>query len=106
MIRRHHDMGGLDAGPVEPADHVFEPWERRVHAIQRLLTGPKGVMTVDELRRGIEDLGPGLYDSLGYYERWIASIANILVEKGMFTVDELGRKIAEVEAAWRKEQAR
>lgn len=106
MIRGHHDMGGLEGGPIEPAEHVVAPWERRVHAIQRVLTGSKGVMTVDELRRGIEGLGPGLYDSLGYYERWIAAMANILVEKGVFTVDELGRRTAEVEAAWRKEQAR
>jgi nitrile hydratase subunit beta len=60
-------------------------------------------MTVDELRRGIEELGPGAYDELSYYQRWIASIGNNLLEKGVVTVDELGRRLAEVEARWRTE---
>ena len=64
-----------------------------------LLSDPqRRVMTVDELRRGIEALGAAEYDRLSYYERWIASIANAMIHKGVFTVDELGRKLAEIEA--------
>lgn len=101
-MRRHHDMGGLAAGPVEPVEHDYAPWEKRVDAILRLLTAPqRRVMTVDELRRGIEELGPGAYDELSYYQRWIASITNILLEKGVLTVDELGRRMAAIEARWR-----
>lgn len=101
-MRRHHDMGGLPAGPVERSEHDYAPWEKRVDAILRLLTDQKRhLMTVDELRRGIEELGPGAYDELSYYERWIASIGENLLEKGVLTVDELGRKMAEVEARWR-----
>ena len=101
-MRRHHDMGGLPAGPVEPAGHDYAPWEKRVDAILRLLIDPKRrVMTVDELRRGIEDLGPGAYDRLDYYQRWIASVTNILIERGVIGVDDLGRRMAEVEARWR-----
>ena len=104
--RRHHDMGGLDAGPVEIADHDHAPWEKQVNAMLRLLAdSERGVMTVDELRRGIEDLGPGAYDGLSYYERWISSIANILLEKSVIEVDELGRKMAEVEARMHEAQA-
>jgi hypothetical protein len=33
-----------------------------------------------------------------YYERWISSIANTLLQRGVFTAEELGRKIAEVQA--------
>jgi hypothetical protein len=33
-----------------------------------------------------------------YYERWMASLANILIQRGIVTVDELGRRLAEVEA--------
>ncbi len=103
-LRRHHDLGGRDAGPVaHDADgahaHDHAPWEKQVDAIQRLLSA-KGNMTVDELRRGIEELGPGVYDELSYYERWISSITNILIEKGVLHVDELGRRMAEVEAEW------
>lgn len=98
-LRRHHDMGGLDAGPVVQAEHDYAPWEKRVDAILRLLADPKRrILRVDELRRGIEDLGPGVYDELSYYERWIASISNMLIEKGVITIDELGRKMEEVEA--------
>lgn len=89
QLRRHHDMGGLEAGPVEMTDHAHAPWEKKVDALLRLLLARK-VMTLDELRRGIEDLGPGVYDELSYYERWISSIGNNLLEKGVVTVQELG----------------
>jgi hypothetical protein len=103
-MRRHHDMGGEPAGRVEQVEHDYAPWEKRVDAIMRLLTHPeRRVMTVDELRRGIEELGPGAYDELSYYQRWIASIGESLLEKGVVTVDELGRQLAEVEARWRAE---
>ncbi len=103
-LRRHHDMGGLDAGPVDhdhggALAHDYAPWEKKVDAILRLLSS-SGVMTVDELRRGIEELGPGIYDELSYYERWIASVTNILLEKGVIETDELGRRMAEIEAGW------
>ena len=102
-MRRHHDMGGLPAGPVERAEHEYAPWEKRVDAILRLLSDRRRrIMTVDELRRGIEELGPGAYDGMTYYQRWLASIANVLIEKGVITVDELGRRMAEVEARWQR----
>ena len=100
-LRRHHDMGGLPAGPVEQSEHDYAPWEKRVDAILRLLADPKRrLITTDELRRGIEELGPGAYDEMSYYERWIASVTNNLLEKGVTTTDELGRRMAEVAAAW------
>jgi hypothetical protein len=101
-MRSHHDMGGTPAGPVEQVEHDPAPWEKRVDAIQRLLTDrSRRVITVDEMRRGIESLGPGAYDELSYYERWMASITEVLLEKGVIGVDELGRKMDEVEARWR-----
>jgi hypothetical protein len=96
-MRRHHDMGGAPAGPVASHEHEFEPWEKRVDAILRVLLA-KEVLTLDELRRGVEELGPGAYDELSYFERWIASIANLLVEKGMVGVQELGEAVAAAQA--------
>ncbi len=94
-------MGGLAAGPIQRAEHDPAPWEKRVDALLRLLSAPeRRIMTVDELRRGVEALGPGAYDQMSYYQRWMASIANNLLEKGVITVDELGHKMAEVEARW------
>ncbi len=89
-MRRHHDMGGLDAGPIEASEHDYAPWEKKVDAIMRLLMAKK-IMSVDELRRGIEEIGPGAYDELSYYQRWITSIGNILLEKGIVEVSELGQ---------------
>lgn len=102
-MRRHHDMGGLEAGPVEISEHDYAPWEKRVDAIVRLLSDKKRkLLTVDELRRGIENLGPGAYDQLGYYERWISSATNNLLEKGVITVDELGRAMEDAKARRRE----
>ncbi len=104
-MRRHHDMGGLDAGTVEPAEHDYAPWEKRVDAIVRLMSDNKRrLLRVDELRRGIEDLGPGAYDEYNYYERWIASATNILIEKGILDIDELGRRMEDVRARWESSQ--
>jgi hypothetical protein len=96
-MRAHHDLGGQPAGPVDLTEHAKAPWEKRTHALLNLLAR-HGVMTVDELRRGIESLGAEEYDRLSYYERWITSIANTLLQKGVFTTDELGRKLAALEA--------
>ena len=92
-------MGGQQAGPVEHSEHQPEPWEKRVDAMLVLLGAPeRRLMRTDELRRNIEALAPDAYDSMSYYERWIASIAATMLQRGVFTADELGRKLAEIEA--------
>ena len=94
-----HDMGGLPAGPVEQGEHDRSLWEKRVDALLVLLGDKKReLVRDDELRRGIEELGAGAYDELGYYERWIHAITHVLMERGVLGNDELGRKMAEVEA--------
>lgn len=98
-MRSHHDMGGLPAGPVERKEHDYALWEKRVDALMVLLSGPqRRLLCVDELRRNIEALPPDAYERMTYYERWISSIANTLLQRGVFTADELGRKMAEVAA--------
>jgi hypothetical protein len=93
-----HDMGGEPAGLVARTEHDYALWEKRVDALMVLLSRKDNrQMTVDELRRNIEALGPGVYDSLSYYERWIHSITATLLQRGVLTVDELGRKMADVE---------
>src|ERR1700761_7423352 len=97
--RGHHDMGGLPAGKVEAAEHSYAPWEKRVDAMLVLLGTPeRQLMRTDELRRNIESLAPDVYERMTYYERWIASIAQTMLQRGVFTADELGRRMAEVEA--------
>ena len=93
-------MGGLPAGKVEATEHDYEEWERRVDALMMLLSGVKGrrkLMTVDELRKNIEALPPEAYDRMGYYERWVTSITQVMIQRGIITTEELGRKMAEIE---------
>ena len=97
--RRAHDLGGLDAGPIEQEGHEREAWEKRMDAI-RMLCAKHELVRTDEMRRCIEDLGPGVYDKLGYYERWCAALSNLLLQKKVITVEDLGRKMAEVEQRW------
>ena len=97
--RRSHDLGGLSDGLINQTEHCQEAWEKRVDSVMRLLSDNKRlILTVDELRRGIEELGPGVYENLSYYERWIASLANLLIEKGVISIEELGDKMSEIDA--------
>jgi hypothetical protein len=93
--RQHHDMGGQPAGKVEPTEHDYPEWERRVDAMVQLLRG-SGRITVDELRKNIEQLPPQAYDDLSYYEKWITSLTQTLIQRGVITTEELGRKMEEV----------
>ena len=68
-----------------------------------VLLGQRKIVSVDELRRGIEELGADAYDRYGYYERWMASITNLLLEKKIIEVGELGARMADVEAGRRDE---
>lgn len=97
--RAHHDMGGLPADAVERTEHDYALWEKRVDALMVLLSHKdRRLLTVDELRRNIESLGPEAYDTMTYYERWIYAITQTLIQRGVITIDELGRKIELVRA--------
>jgi len=99
VARSHHDMGGLPAAKVEPTEHDYEEWERRVDALMVLcvgFTGKRRVMTVDEHRKNIESLPPETYDRLAYYEKWITSLTQSLIQRGVITTAELARKMEEV----------
>ena len=96
-MRGHHDMGGLPEGPVEHSEHDYALWEKRVDALMVLLA-QRQLLRVDELRRNIEALSPDAYDRMSYYERWVTAIAHTLLQRGVVTTDELGRKLAEIEA--------
>jgi Nitrile hydratase beta subunit len=103
-MRSHHDMGGLPAGKVEAAEHDYAPWEKRVDALLQLLSAPqRQLMRVDELRRNIEALPPDAYERMTYYERWMASIAATLLQRGVITADELARKMADVDASTKED---
>ena len=99
LVRGHHDMGGLPAGKVEPVEHDYEDWERRIDALMMFCSGVRGknrLITVDELRKNIESLTPEAYDQLAYYEKWITALTQALIQRGVITSADLARKMDEV----------
>jgi len=96
MARGVHDIGGLPGEEIDQSEHDYALWEKRIDALLMLLAGKKQIMRVDELRRGIESLDIDAYNELSYYERWIASISKILVEKDVFTSVELEGRMAKI----------
>ncbi|PJJ87383.1 nitrile hydratase beta subunit [Brevirhabdus pacifica] len=97
--RRWHDMGGDisgdGGGPIPREGHDYALWEKRIDALM-VLCGEKGLMTVDGLRRVLEDMGPESFETMGYYERWIASVNQNLLEGGVYTTEELGTRMEAV----------
>lgn len=97
--RGYHDMGGLPGGPVEQTEHILAPWEKRVDALTTALSSPKvgkRAFYVDERRNKIETMGEDKYESLTYYELWMASVAGCLYDKGILTKEEVEAKMAEI----------
>ena len=94
-----HDVGGLPGGPIDRAEHDPTFWEQRVDAMMTLVGRyDPTIFDVAELRRGIESLPPDAYLTMSYYERWIASIADVLVGKGVVGRKELDDRIASLAA--------
>jgi nitrile hydratase len=89
-----HDRGGLPtAEKIDRGEHKLEDWEVLTDALAGALAG-RGLVNVDELRRGIESMPPEEYERASYYERWLFSIETILTEKGLLAAGELDRRAA------------
>ena len=90
-------MGGDPAGSIDHNQHDFALWEKRVDALM-VLCSAAGLMNTDSLRRVLEDMGTEAYETMTYYESWIASVSQNMVEFGAFTTTELAKNIAEVKS--------
>jgi nitrile hydratase len=89
MERAVHDTGGRPTTePIDRTEHELEDWELLTDALAGALR-QSGVMSVDEMRRGIESMPPAEYQQASYYERWLFSIETILTEKGVIAPGEL-----------------
>ena len=87
-----HDVGGLEAGPVDLAEHETAWWEWQIDAMIRLAM-KKGLFTdFAELRDGIERLEPEDYERSSYYERWAKSLAYALVSRGVVSESQLAAR--------------
>ena len=90
-----HDRGGWPTDEsIDQEEHPVMDWEVRMSAVVGALRG-KGLMRTDEMRRGIEAIEQGKYESIGYYARWAESVETILVEKGILTREEIDGKMGE-----------
>jgi hypothetical protein len=74
--------------PVNTEVHALTDFDKQVDALRQIL-GAKKIMSVDELRRGIESIPEADYHRLSYYRRWIRSITDTLLRKGVITEAEL-----------------
>lgn len=95
-----HDYGGqpyqgLPPPPLE--SHVLTPWEKQVDALVAVLRS-KDLITVDQLRRGIESHEAEMYKSWPYYGLWASSIAKILLEAGALSNAELDAELGPPES--------
>jgi nitrile hydratase len=91
-MSRVHDMGGrFGDGPVVPeADgEVFhEEWHAKALAVT-LAVGSLGKWNIDVSRHARECLNPQDYTAFSYYEKWMAGLADLLVETGVVSAEEL-----------------
>ncbi len=97
-----HDRGGLRTDePIDRSDHEWADWEHLTNALVGVLRH-RDLMTVDELRRGIESIASQEYESSTYYERWAASLETLLVEKGLLTTEEIDTRAADLASKWNR----
>jgi nitrile hydratase len=93
-------MGGRPTDePLNTQEHALADWEVVADAVTVAL-GARGIRTTDESRRAMEDMPPEEYLALGYYERWVRSTEQLLIEKGILSPAEIDRKMADLEATW------
>ncbi|KIC12349.1 nitrile hydratase [Leisingera sp. ANG-M1] len=98
-MTRVHDMGGrFGDGPVVPEAEdapVFDQdWHARALAVT-LACGALGQWNIDVSRHARERLTPKDYTRFSYYEKWIAALADLLVEKRVLTQEDLQGQGAE-----------
>ena len=92
--RKVNDIGGLPAGPVCQDEHPSTLHEKRVDALLRLLSGPKlEAFTVDAMRRAIESNTDEDYRSLGYYDKWIRAVRDLVIEQQVLSREEIEARV-------------
>jgi nitrile hydratase beta subunit len=93
-----HDLGGMEGFgsiSIEENEPVFHSdWEGRVMALTMLMFF-WGKWNLDGARRSLENLPPEDYLSFSYYEKWLASLVNLMVNTDLITRKEVmtGRAI-------------
>ena len=81
-----HGMGPIEREQDEPVFH--ERWEALAFALNM---AARGGWNIDAGRHAIERLPPAEYLRMSYYEKWTARLANLLIERGVVTREEIER---------------
>ena len=95
-MQGQHDLGGRPAGPIDLEAHEAEPWAKSLTAVVGALR-ERGLITVDEVRRALEELPQEVYDE-AYFRRWAAALGNLIEEKGLVAGAEIERRMAAIRA--------
>jgi len=92
-----NDFGGTACSDdkIEIYERPLFAWEKRCHALLDVLDYYK-IVNTEEKRRGTENMGSEMAGKLSYYEKWIVSASNCLLQKELLTPDEIARKTKEV----------
>lgn len=96
MALKPNDIGGRPAGPIDRSDLEIKYWEAQVDAIRKVLGDD--VVSLDELRRGMEELGEEDYNRLAFFERRLAAMINILAEKKLVDPDNVKQRAVALQA--------
>ena len=91
-----HDLGGMHGfGPVEadPEERGFHAWWE-AHVVACVDAGIHWrLYTIDEFRHSRERLPPVQYLEASYFEQWLDSACQLLVEKGIVSREELEARV-------------
>jgi nitrile hydratase subunit beta len=92
-MSRVHDMGGRFGDgavvPDAPDAPVFAAdWHKRTLAVT-LASGALGAWNIDMSRHARECLSSRDYTAFSYYEKWLAGLADLLVQTGVLGRDDL-----------------
>lgn len=73
-----NDVGGMHGFGELPPDHGFESvWEAQIFALNQACVAA-GVYTLDEFRHVMEQIPPGEYYAMPYFERWLTAVERLL----------------------------
>lgn len=96
-----HDLGGTDGmGPIEREENeplFHEEWEEIVMPLLPI-TFTKEMWNIDEFRHAMERIDPPHYLDSSYYEHWLCAMEKLLVEKGIFSEEELQERLKEAQS--------
>ncbi len=87
-----HDLGGMMGfGPIDTSHqeiNFHEKWEERVFALT-LAMGATGNWNIDKSRHARENMHPGLYTTLSYYQIWLKGLEKLLLAAQLATAKEI-----------------